>query len=259
MAKHYKEKSKKINKSKIGNLLWLLMMLVFITLFVISTIKIVKWYLDNKENEKILGELLEVITVNEEKEKIEDKYEVDFNKLKEKNPDTIAFLKVNGTNIEMPVVKTNSNEYYLNHNFNKQYNSAGWIFTDYRNKLDGTDRNIIIYGHNMQDNSMFGSLKNILKKEWYDNEDNYEILLITENGCSIYKVFSIYQIEKEDYYIQTNFKTNTVFAEFIKTIQNRSVKNFDIKVTSEDNILTLSTCANNNKYRVVLHAKELKK
>ena len=141
--------------------------------------------------------------------------------------------------------------------FNKKYNSSGWIFADYRNKFDGTDKNLIIYGHNVKDNSMFGSLKNILTKEWYDNEKNYNIKLATEEKNETYRVFSVCQIEEEDYYIQTKFKNSESFSSFIKTLQKRSIKNFNEQISAEDNILTLSTCANNNKYRIVLHAKKV--
>ena len=147
------------------------------------------------------------------------------------------------------------NDYYLTHNFYKNYNKSGWIFVDESNKLDGNDKNTVIYGHNVRDNSMFGSLKKVITPEWYDNEENYKIKLITENGEKIYKVFSVYQIEAEDYYIQTEFDSNKQFEQFIETLQKRSIKNFNEKVTTENQILTLSTCANNNKYRIVLHAK----
>lgn len=166
-------------------------------------------------------------------------------------------LKLNGTDIEYAVVKASDNNYYLDHNFENEYNKAGWIFADYKNKLDGTDRNIVIYGHNRRDGSMFASLKNILKEEWYSKEQNRKITFTTENEESIYEVLSIYQIEAEDYYITTDFK-NGEFLEYIETVKNRSIKDFNIEVTEEDNILTLSTCGNDNDYRVVLHARKLK-
>ena len=71
-------------------------------------------------------------------------------------------------------------------------------------------------------------------------------------------MFSVYQIEEEDYYIQTNFNTEKEFSTFLETIKKRSKKDFNVDVNKEDNILTLSTCANNNKYRVVLHAKKIR-
>lgn len=72
-----------------------------------------------------------------------------------------------------------------------------------------------------------------------------------------YEVFSIYQIEKEDYYIQTNFNGEDAYNSFLNTITNRSVKDFNVDITTDDEILTLSTCANDNTYRVVLHARRV--
>ena len=248
-AKHY-------NKKK-TNIISIILLFIFIILLFYSGTKIVIWYMNNQNNKKISDEIAEFVTVDETKEDNE-KYVVDFEKLKEKNSDVVAWLKVNGTNIETTVVKTTNNDYYLTHNFNKEYNSAGWIFADYKNKVDGTDKNLVIYGHNMRDNSMFGSLKWVINEDWYNNEDNKYITLVTENETQIYEVFSVYQIEEEDYYIQTNFNTEKEFSTFLETIKKRSKKDFNVDVNKEDNILTLSTCANNNKYRVVLHAKKIR-
>lgn len=248
MGKHVKKKPNNIPR--------ILFLLVFVILSIISLIKIIEWYSNNKNNKEIAEQISETVTIDETQEE-KDKYNVNFDKLKEQNPDTIAWLKVNGTNVEYTVVKTNNNDYYLNHNFEKQYNEAGWIFADYHNKFDGTDKNIVIYGHNRVDNSMFGSLKNILNSEWYSNKDNLKINLITENEKCIYEVFSVYQIENEDYYIQTNFKNDTEYDKFLQTIRGRSVNDFNIDLTSEDSVLTLSTCANNYRDRIVLHAKKI--
>ena len=249
-AKHY-------NKKK-SNIPSIILMCFFTALLIYSGTKIVIWYMNNQNNKKISDEIAEFVTVDETKEDDEEKYVVDFEKLKEKNSDIVAWLKVKGTNIETTVVKSTNNDYYLTHNFNKEYNSAGWIFADYKNKVDGTDKNLVIYGHNMRDNSMFGSLKWVINEDWYNNEDNKYITLVTENETQIYEVFSVYQIEEEDYYIQTSFNTEKEFSTFLETIKKRSKKDFNVDVNKEDNILTLSTCANNNKYRVVLHAKKIR-
>ena len=201
-------------------------------------------------------ELTESISVDTNKESEEEKYNIDFESLKEKNKDTVAFLKVNDTNVEYVVVKGSDNKYYLNHSFDEKYNIAGWIFADYKNKFDGTDKNIVVYGHNRRDGSMFGSLKKALKEEWYKKEENRKIVFIIENESCIYEVFSIYQIEKEDYYIKTNFSKNE-FTDFIKKIKSRSINDFAVEVSDKDSILTLSTCANDNRYRVVIHAKKI--
>lgn len=252
MAKHAKKEYKKY--------IAIILQLIFGLILIYSLIEIVKWYIDNKQNEVIMEEISNAITVVETEqitENQEENYKIDFNALKQVNSDTVAFLKVNGTEIEYPIVKTKNNEFYLKHSFDKTYNAAGWIFSDYRNKLDGTDKNIVIYGHNRKNGTMFSSLRNILKKEWYNNPENLKIQLITENEEVFYEVFSIYQIEKETYYLQTEFNNDNQYLRFIETLKNRSIKKFDVNLTPENQILTLSTCANDNNYRVVLHAKKI--
>ena len=184
--------------------------LILFLILICSGFKLYFWYKDKKNND----ETTEQLKNNVKLEKIKkdnsnnEKYIVDFKKLKSENSDVVAYIKVNNTNIEYPIVKTSNNNFYLNHSFDKSKNSRGWIFADYKNKFDNTDKNIVIYGHNMRDESMFGSLKNILNEEWYNNAENKNITFLTEKENYIYKVFSIYKIESEDYYIKTNFKND---------------------------------------------------
>lgn len=232
---------------------------ILIGILIYSGIKIYNWYKENQNSKKITDQISETITIQQDENEEQKQYIVDFNSLKEQNDETVAWIKVNNTNIEYPIVKTSNNSYYLTHSFDKSYNLAGWPFADYKNKFDGTDKNIVMYGHNRKDGSMFATLKGILSPEWYNNEENRNIIFNTENENGIYEVFSVYQIENEEYYIQTEFKTEDKFEKFIETIKKRSVKDFGVEVTSKDSILTLSTCANNNKYRVVLHANKVLK
>lgn len=246
---------RKRNKKYKKAILNLILYIILLSILIYSGIKIFKWYKDKTNNNKIVEQIKSTVIVEGKNEgENKEEYTVNFNKLKEQNNETIAWLKVNNTNVEYPVVKGTNNSFYLNHSFDKSNNSAGWIFVDYRNKFDNTDKNIIIYGHNMRDSSMFGSMKNILNSDWYENEKNTDITLYTENEKCIYKVFSIYKIENEDYYIKTEFKNDNEFEKFIKTLKKRSIKDFSVDVSKDDDILTLSTCANNNKYRIVLHA-----
>ena len=254
-GKHYNDNKKK-KKRKTKNIIIPILLLIFISIMIFTGIKIFNWLKENKDSNDIIEDIQDSISIDDNTDTV-DKYNVDFDSLKQKNSDTIAWLKVNGTSIEYPIVKTTNNDFYMTHSFDKSYNSAGWVFMDYKDKFDGTDNNMVIYGHNRRDGSMFGTLKNILTEEWQNNTDNFIIPLITENEKSEYRVFSVYRIEKEDYYITTNFGTDNEFQKFIDKIKSRSVKNFDVDVNTEDHILTLSTCADNNKYRVVLHAKKI--
>lgn len=183
---------------------------------------------------------------------------VDFSTLQKINPDVVGWLKVENTNVNYPVVKSSDNSYYLTHDFNKNKNSAGWIFLDYRNDLNNLRKNSIIYGHNMLNKTMFGSIPdNVLSTSWLSNPNNHLIKLSTPNSNMVWKIFSVYTVEPESYYIKTLFN-NIEYEQFINTIKSRSIYNFNEEVTINDYILTLSTCDNSGKKRVVIHAKLIK-
>ena len=247
------KKKRKLNKKK---LLLFVIMLVFFFMFLLSLIKIISYLKDNKDNKKIQETIInDSITIIEPIEEKEVKYDVDFKFLKEKNTDTIAYVKVNNTNIDYIVVKGNDNSYYLKHNFEKKWNVSGWIFADYHNKFDESDKNIIIFGHNTRDGSMFGTLKNTLNENWYNNDENHKIVLVTKYGTYFYQVLSTYSIKPEDYYINTEFENSDEFDKFVKKLKSRSVYDYGIEVYGEDKILTLSSCIGDGSKRVVLHAK----
>lgn len=170
------------------------------------------------------------------------------------NPETVGWLNVNNTNIDYPVVQAEDNEYYLHHNFYFEEDNNGWVFMDYRNNTDYLSDNIIIYAHNRYYNGvMFGTLQNTLRYSWYTNPDNQIINLKTLYENLNYKVFSIYKIQVTTDYMQTIFATDEDKLEFLNMLKNRSIYDFGIELSSDDKIITLSTCADEyNRY--VLHA-----
>ncbi len=183
---------------------------------------------------------------------------IKFSDLKKRNKDTVAFLKVNNTNVNYPVVQTSNNDYYLTHAYNKSYNSAGWVFMDYRNNINNLDANTIIYGHGSLKTTMFGTLKQVVKKSWYTNKDNLTITLVTQNSTLYWKIFSIYTTPYEVYYLTSNFGSDESHQKFINTMLSRSIYNFNESVSLSDKMLTLSTCYN-NELRLVVQAKLIKR
>ena len=238
---------------KISNILINLLLLILLSIFIISAYKIYNWYIDNQKSSKVLKSISREIIIN----KKTNEYTIDFADLKKKNPDTIAFLKVNGTNIEYPIVKTNNNNYYLDHSFDKSLNSAGWPFANNINTFDGTDKNITIFAHARRDGSMFGTLYKTLSYEWRSDSNNLKILFITSSNNEYYQVFSTYKVLEEEYYIKNNFNSDKEFTDFLNKIKNRSNYNYNINLDSKDKIITLSTCSSDDKYRIVLHAKKI--
>lgn len=256
-----------MKKKKIRLKKWVVILFISICLFglIYSSVSLVIRQISLDKNNKIKKQIENNVNVIKEEKKdeetgeiiTEEKYVVNFDELKKQNPDTVAYLKIPNSSINYVVVKTNNNDYYLNHNFNKEYSSAGWIFADYRNKFDGTDKNIVVYGHSMKDESMFGSVYKIFDSNWLSNESNLDIVFNTPDGDMIYRIFSMYKIEVEDYYITTDFYSDAEFEQFIKTIKNRSERYVNVNVTKDDQILTLSTCTSNSNKRIAVHAKRI--
>ena len=177
--------------------------------------------------------------------------DINFDSLKEKNNNTIAWLTVEGTNINYPIVQADDNDYYLSHSFDKAYSVGGWTFMDYRNdKL--TDQNTIFYGHNLINNTSFGSLVKLFKNK---HSDIKIYVLTDEYKLYTYQVFSGYTIKPETYYLQTNFITDDEYQMFLNKISSRNKLPVNVSVNTSDSIITLSTCTNDNKGRRVIHAK----
>lgn len=179
--------------------------------------------------------------------------DVHISSLKKENPDTVAWLSVDGTSINYPIVQTKDNEYYLNHGFDKQYRKSGWTFMDFRNHTSMNDQNTIFYGHNLLNKTSFGSVSNIFTDSWYQ-ESNHTIFLLTGSYQYLYRVFSVYYIDPEVYYLQTNMPEDS-YLKFLNTLKGRSLFFFDENVSIDDKIITLSTCTEDNQGRKVVHAK----
>jgi len=211
-----------------------------------------------KEEEEIIKEE-NFIPTNTDKYSNISFISVDFKELLEKNSETVAWIKVNNTKVNYSVVQHSDNDFYLRRDFNKKSNINGWIFADFRDDFKYFGNNTIIYGHNMSNRTMFGSLAWTLKESWYTNEENHYIKISTPYSNTVWKITSIYTIKPEVYYLKTYFNSKEDHQEFLNTIKNRSIYNFiDEELTTDDKILTLSTCTDDGKKRIVIHAKMIK-
>lgn len=179
---------------------------------------------------------------------------VDFASLLNTNPDTIAYIIVSGTNISYPVVQTDNNDYYLDHDFNHNYSIKCSIFADYRNTFDNLSLNTIIYGHHRLDNTMFGPLDTLFNESYYQNNTN-QIMLITKDKTYTFNIFSVYEIDPEVYYLTTSFVSDEAYVNFLNTLKSRSIYNINETLDKDSKIITLSTCNTDNTGRLVVHAK----
>lgn len=183
--------------------------------------------------------------------------DVDFTDLHKINNEVAGWVQVGGTNINYPFAKTSNNDFYLTHSFDRSYSRAGWVFADFRNHVDGSDKNLILYAHGRYDATMFGTLRNILTSGWLNNSDNFTVRTIDDSEMALWQVFSVYKIPATNDYIQTAFSNDDEFGRFAENLRARSAHDFRATVSGTDRILTLSTCYSSEE-RVVLHAKLIK-
>lgn len=166
--------------------------------------------------------------------------EVDFDALQEKSSDVIAWLYCPDTPINLPVVQAKDNDYYLYRLLDGTPNGSGTLFADYRNDRDFLDGNTVIYGHNMKNGSMFGTLSRYKEQEYYEEHPVMWLLTRDKN----------YKVELFAGYVTQATSDAYVFAEDGEQIpelgsqaMRQSTFEAEVDIQPGDRILTLSTCS----------------
>ena len=177
------------------------------------------------------------------------------------NKDTYGYINIPNTKVSYPMVQCEDNEFYLKHGFNGHPLAVGAIFIDFRNyKQIEANRNIIIYGHNMYNGSMFcDATKYVNDRDFFMNTEN-DIEITTFDGHYTFRVFSAYPTDKSDRYFRTYFASDEEFVQFCYEREERSLYHRDdISFSGDDVIITLSTCIlGNEDGRYAIHAKLIK-
>jgi sortase B len=179
---------------------------------------------------------------------------IDFKTLTAKYPDIYAWIRVPGTNIDYPIVQhPTDNSYYINHTIEGKKRIAGAIFTENYNSKDFNDPNTLIYGHNMKNGSMFGSLKLYRDYEYYKEHPVFYIY--TDEGVYEYRIFSVRVVSAVgDAYVLT-FESDEAYAEYLEKAFRTSMYDTDVEsLTTEDKIVTLSTCTASDENRMIVQA-----
>ncbi len=178
--------------------------------------------------------------------------------LLEINPDTVGWVHIEGTNVSLPVVQRTSadgNDYYLKIAFDGSSNKAGTVFMDRRNVINAHERsdNLILYGHNQRDKTMFGDL-GYYKKDLNYYSDHPVIQFSSNYRTDTYKIFAYFVtpvLESQtkdgiifDYHNRLNFNSKAEYNDFIDNIMLRTQIITSVDVQYGDEFLTLSTCSN---------------
>ncbi|MGO1372071.1 MAG: class B sortase [Senegalia sp. (in: firmicutes)] len=210
-----------------------IMIIIASITLIISSYKIGSYFYDGMNNKKlyddIISEYKNISKDNKDKSK-------SFEKI---NENIVGWIEIPSTNINYPIVQTEDNSYYLNHDINNKESIHGSIFMDYTNK-DWDDKNVVIYGHHMKDGTMF---KDLVK---FKNEDfinkNKEIYIDIGDRKNEYEIFSVLLTKGDSNYIDTNFKSKEEFLSYIDYIKKNSTFYKEVDFNNK-NIITLSTCS----------------
>jgi len=205
--------------------------------------------------ENLVLETLAEESTKEETTEVQMQY-VDFATLKELNSDSKGWLILYGTKINYPVVQTGDNFYYLTHTFQGTENKEGTLFIDYLIEEGMKAKNVIIYGHNMKNGAMFGTLS------YYKNPamvKHYPAFLIyTEEGTWECAVFAAYMTTADSDTYTYGFGSEESFLAYIERMQAQSLYDTGVEVLPDDSIVTLSTCSGEENQRFVVQAKIVK-
>jgi SrtB family sortase len=177
-----------------------------------------------------------------------------------KNKDTYGYINIPNSQISYPMVQCADNDYYLTHAYDGSPLAVGAIFIDCRNeKKVEKNRNIVIYGHNMLNGSMFCDATKFLEEDFFMNTA-HDIEITTFDGLYTFRVFSAYPTDKYDNYFKTYFPTKEEFVQFCIDREAKSLYHREgVTFSPDDVIITLSTCIlGNDDGRYAVHAKLIK-
>ena len=230
----------------------------------------IKSFLDEKnagnDYEKIRSEVAMTGTPEPEpaEEQVEETDEkeplvlpVNLAELMEKYPDVYAWIQIPGTGIDYPIVqRTGDNSYYLNHTVEGKKKIEGAIYTEDYNEKGFSDANTVIYGHNMKNGSMFQQLHRYEDRKFL--KENPDVVIYQTDQILHYRIFAAYVYDNRHLMESFDFSDPEVFDAYVDSILDmKSMSNViddSVAITSEDKIITLSTCNGNDKERYLVQA-----
>ena len=267
-AKSSKKLRKKRKKTSFGDIVLILVFIIALSVAMFAGYRLYSIFMEYKAGVDEYSQIADMVVKErdadaEEIQKLKDAtgkevkhwtspLDIDFKELESINNDVAGWLYMEALpDISYPIVQGTDNEYYLHHTYKKEPVFAGSIFADCKNSKDFSDQNTIVYGHNMKNGSMFGSLKSYKKQETVDTSPYFWI--ITPGDAYKYKIFAIYtaSVDGDTYTLIKGPGKETI--EYGKSMLKKSeleMGEFNCKET--DKIVTLSTCTGDSSTRFVV-------
>lgn len=169
--------------------------------------------------------------------------DMDFSALRQQNPDVLGWILIPGTRVSYPVVQGTDNSYYLDHTWRGGKNSVGAIFMDYRNSGDLSDFNTIIYGHRMNNRSMFGTLSQYKSRSYW--QAHPYVYLTDDSGTHRYEIFAAGEVSVDSDVYRLGLRSDSSRQSFLDSCLALSALNTGVTPHTYDKVLTLSTCTGN--------------
>lgn len=193
-----------------------------------------------------------------ETDQLKVKYKFNYRKMSELNPEVKGYIYLEDSKISYPIVKHSDNEYYLDHDILKNYSVNGAIFIDCGIQNDLHDMNCIIYGHHMNNGSMFGDVSQFINEEFALSHQTFYIYI--EDVPHEYRVISSFVCSPSDESVyKKGFSSTQEFVIWAQDMIERSDHNYDEKTVNEtDKMVTLSTCTNKGNKRNVTILKQIR-
>ena len=180
---------------------------------------------------------------------------INFAVERQKYPDIYAWINIPNTNINYPIVQhPTKDNYYLDHSAEQKYSSAGAIYSEIKNSKDFSDKNTVLYGHNMLNGSMFRDLHKFSNDETFFDKNKY-IYVYTPGHILTYEICAAYRYDNRHILNSFDFSDSEVFKEYLETVKNPKsliVRTREAILNEDSKILTLSTCISNPAYRYLV-------
>ena len=231
-----------------------ILLTVCVCVFCYSAYNLINIYLNYKKIDDDYGELAKTYT--EEKEEKESYLQINWDELLQRNKDVKAWIQIPNTNVNYPVLQGETNDTYIHSDIDHNELSAGSIFIASENEDPFNDFNTVIYGHNMRDETMFGGLKSYMDESYM--KAHSQILIYTPEHILTYQVFAAVTYDNRHILNSFDFESEEGFQEYLDSLKEvRNMSSYidsDVEVTTEDKIITLSTCNGNSDQRFLVEA-----
>lgn len=219
-------------------------LIIAVCVLLFSIYKLAGIFMEYHEGEKEYKEIQKEVIREEQAEDGQNRFTVDFPALLQKNPDTAAWIRFDEPSvINYPVVYCGDNETYLTKTFEDNDNKLGALFIDAENKADMTDRNTIIYGHNMKNKTMFAELMEYKEKSYW-SEHPYFYIYTPDGKETKYQIYAAGVVDAAAENYQTAFASDEEFQNYIYLTVQSSGYATGVEVPPSSRIVTLSTCTN---------------